>query len=255
LASADSFTQREFGGFPFLDDSFSAGRLLTAVACVRWSLLPHSEGSPNSEQLKDLLRPESALAIRRMELELPIPGSELPAQRQILIDEALAAIAQAIPAWQQMLRLPLRFLHLDDGGRAIGASCYAWPQHILLGDDAFASPSELAEQVLHEVSHNWLYLIEELRALQHHECGHTLTLPSGTSGRDPDEILGAVHVVLNIRKLWNGLPVPDEQRHRRLADLASYLEGCLPLIDEARTCLTEDGQALADRLLQEAVAA
>ncbi|MEU0030834.1 HEXXH motif-containing putative peptide modification protein [Streptomyces sp. NPDC006335] len=255
MASVDSFIQREFCGFPFLDLAFSERRLLTAVACVRWNLISQTDSAPNTEQLQDVLRPQTALSIRRRELELPIPGSPLPADHRARIDEALAAISETIPEWKPLLQLPVRFLRLDDANGAIGASCYAWPQHILLGDDAFASPCELAEQVLHEISHNWLYLVEELRALQHHDCGHTLTLPSGTGGRDPDEILGAVHVVLNVRRLWSGLPVPDEQRQRRLEDLDTYLEGCLPLLDAARTCLTEDGQALADRLLQEAVAA
>lgn len=190
-----------------------------------------------------------------MDLSLDIPAVSLSPERLTAVDEALATIAAAVPAWQQLVRLPIRFLQLRDSGRAIGASCYAWPQHVLLGDDAFASSAELAEQVLHEVSHNWLYLVEEIKTLQHHDCDHTLTLPSGTSEREPDEILGAAHVVVNVRRLWQQMDVPEEQRSRRLADLASYLDGCLALLDEARVCLTDDGQALADRLLQEAVAA
>ncbi|MDO0917762.1 HEXXH motif-containing putative peptide modification protein [Streptomyces sp. DT2A-34] len=255
MASAASFTEREFGGFPFLDLSFLPGRLLTAVACVRASRRTGSAAPPGPDELNDVLTPLTALAIRRMDMKLDIPGGPLAPERQAAVNEALATIAAAVPAWEPLVRLPIRFLRLRDGGRAIGASCYAWPQHVLLGDDAFASRAELAEQVLHEVSHNWLYLVEEIKALQHRGCDHTLTLPSGTSEREPDEILGAAHVVLNVRRLWQRMDVDEDQRSRRLTDLASYLEGCLSLIDEARVCLTDDGQALADRLLQEAVAA
>lgn len=222
---------------------------------MRASRRSGGESVPGPDELREVLAPLTALDIRRLDMHLDMPAGPLSPERLTAVDGALATIAAAVPGWAPLVRLPIRFLQLRDGGRAIGASCYAWPQHVLLGDDAFASPAELAEQVLHEVSHNWLYLVEEIKTLQHRGCDHTLTLPSGTSEREPDEILGAAHVVVNVRRLWQRMDVPAEQRTQRLADLASYLDGCLALMDEARVCLTDDGQALADRLLQEAVAA
>lgn len=149
-----------------------------------------------------------------------------------------------------MSLLPMRYLPMPAGRGAVSASCFAWPQHILLAQTAFASPPVLAEQVLHETFHQWLYLCEELAALQHAGCTHRITLPSGTSGRSPAELLGAAHVTCGLARLWPLLDVPAPAREQRLDHLAAYRRGCLALIATARPCLTEHGHALADRILE-----
>jgi hypothetical protein len=68
------------------------------------------------------------------------------------------AIVGWLPPWTDLIRLPLVFLGLEHSA-AISSSTFAWPQHIFLAPAAFARPATLAEQVTHETSHQWLYLL------------------------------------------------------------------------------------------------
>lgn len=240
------------GGWPFLDLNHMPQRLLTLVACVRITRRDGSCAAPTCEDLAAVLAPDRALRIRALDLPKPLPGGALTARRQQEIRTTVNHLAALLPQWEPLLRaLPLTYLPMPpDRPRSISASCFAWPQYILLAEPAFASRAVLAEQLLHETCHQWLYLCEELAPLQHPGCTHRITLPSGTGDRSPAELLGAAHVAHGLHRLWPRLDIPTSIRERRLDHLASYTSGCRTLISAARPCLTPHGHALADRILE-----
>ncbi|GGU37791.1 aKG-HExxH-type peptide beta-hydroxylase [Streptomyces violascens] len=238
------------GGWPFLDDSLDTRRLLTAAAGTRVARRDGTHAAPTPHDLAAALAPAEAVRIRALDLPKPLPHGTLTPDQAQQVRQAVRLIAQLAPAWVPLLSaLPLVYLPMPTG-RGISASSFAWPQHILLAAEAFDSQAVLAEQVLHETFHQWLYLCEELAALQHSGCTHRITLPSGTSGRSPAELLGAAHVTCGLARLWPLLDVPAPVRDQRLAHLAAYRHGCLALIDTVRPCLTEHGHALADKILE-----
>lgn len=242
----------QVGGFPFLDPEFAPGRLLTAAACCRWTRAhPHTAATPTRNELTAVLQPERARQIRRLDLHLDLPHGDLTEGQHHQVAQTRAAIVRWLPDWAPLIELPLRF-HALIHSEAISASVFAWPQHIFLADSAFASPTTLAEQITHETSHQWLYLIEELWPLQRTDATRIrVTLPSGTPGRSPAELLGASHVAVNLRRLWTHMPTSATRRRDRLAHLHDYGSACAHLLADVRDALTADGQALARRLTQE----
>ncbi|MFJ4623634.1 aKG-HExxH-type peptide beta-hydroxylase [Streptomyces sp. NPDC088812] len=239
------------GGWPFLDDEHAPQRLLTAVACVRLARRDGPHPAPRPDALAAVLTPGEALRIRALDLPRPLPAGTLAPHQRAAVSAAVDLIARLIPAWAPLLRsLPLTYLPMPAGRSSISASCFAWPQHILLSGAAFTDPAILAEQALHETCHQWLYLCEELAPLQQPGCTQRVTLPSGTSGRSPAELLGAAHVTRGLARLWPLLDVPGPVRDRRLAHLTAYTRGCLDLVAANRPFLTADGHALADRILE-----
>ena len=69
-----------------------------------------------------------------------------------------------------------------------------WPQHVLLADEAFAADAELREQLVHELAHQWLYLIEDIWPLDRPAAGAATSLrldgpgPGLGLGLDPAEV-------------------------------------------------------------------
>jgi len=248
MTTATSIITTEFGGFPFVDAEFAPGRLLTAVACCRYAR-EHAGTTPGREELAAVLQPDNALRIRRLDLILELPHAELTPTQLTEVDQTRRHIGELMPRWQPLLDLPLAFLGLRHS-KAISSSNFAWPQHIFLAEAAFASPTTLAEQVLHEISHQWLYFIEEMWPLQE-EGSPRFTLPSGTGGRSASELLGASHVVVNPHQLWSILPADADLRERRLRHLRQYGARCQGLLDTAHSALTTEGQTLAHRLSKE----
>ncbi|MFE6273951.1 HEXXH motif-containing putative peptide modification protein [Streptomyces goshikiensis] len=239
------------GGWPLLDDSFDPRRLLTATAGARLARRDGASSTPAPQDLAAVLAPAEAVRIRALDLPKPLPAGVLPADQAEEVHQTVQLIARLVPAWAPLLSaLPLVYLPMPAARASISASCFAWPQHILLAEAAFDSRAVLAEQTLHETSHQWIYLCEELAALQQPGCARRITLPSGTGGRSPAELLGAAHVTCGLARLWPLLDVPAAVRDRRLAHLTAYRRGCLALLDTVRPCLTEHGHALADRILE-----
>ncbi|MBZ6260603.1 hypothetical protein KVH22_34370 [Streptomyces olivaceus] len=244
----------DFGGFPFLSDRFNASRLLAAVAvrrAKRLSATGQEARISNQQDLVALLSPDRALEVRANETKhnrQDIQHYALGPQEREQVRHAQTRIVAAVPAWKQLIELPLTVLGLA-GSPAISASSFAYPQHIFLASEAFATEEELMEQVLHETSHNWLYLIGEIWALQHARSQSLLTLPSGTADREPGEVLGATHVVRNLIRLYKNLP-ETPATGRRLRELWDYYRGCEELIDQVRPELTSVGKELEEDLRQ-----
>jgi hypothetical protein len=97
---------------------------------------------------------------------------------------------------------------------------------------------------VHELCHQWLYLIEEVWALES-PGARRVTLPSGTPGRSPADVVGAAHVAIALIRLYraSGGAPPG-----RTAHLADYGDQCLRLLDRMDHDLTDAGLDIARRL-------
>jgi hypothetical protein len=174
----------------------------------------------------------------------PMPAAPLAGTRRQRVTSALDELAAALPAWRELLRLPVRYALLHPPNGAISASSRAWPQHVLLAGAAFASGRELREQLVHELCHQWLYLIQEVWALSEPDSPY-LTLPSGTTGRTPSEVLGAAHVAAALTRMYQ---VTGDAAPGRASALASYGTGCLSMLNGPSSGLTVAGCQIARRL-------
>lgn len=231
------------GGIPFLDDVFVSGRLLAAVAAVRHVRAERAGrvGWISDTEAGAWLAPARAFMLHHD--PPPIPAIALPASRRQMIRDILRDVSAITPAWEPLLRLPVRFALLHPPNGAISASSHAWPQHVLLADEAFSTGSELREQVVHELCHQWLYLIEEVWPVAV-TAAHRFTLPSGTPGRTPAEVLGAAHVAAALTRMYQAL---HEGSAGRTESLTCYGRECLALpgLEEK---LTDAGWQIARRL-------
>lgn len=229
---------------PFLDDGFADRRLLAAAAAVR-----HVDGGRaglaagiTAADAEAWLAPSRAYMLRATQ---PIPAQPLTPERQHMVQEALTELAADVPAWGRLVRLPVRYARLVTTNGAVSASSRAWPQHVLLAEEAFSSRGELCEQVLHELTHQWLYLIQEIWALQAPTAG-TFTLPSGTTGREAAEVLGAALVAATLLRWYR--TNSDRQPAGRLRQLGMYGTGCLELLAGRDEEMSDAGRQIARRL-------
>lgn len=241
-ALADPMT--ELDGMPFLDDSFVPGRLLALVMALR-----HQEAVRRGLHVNDGTGPQAWLDPGRAILLNPnrpsVQDTELTVAQQEEVVAVLDALPRAVPAWELPLRLPVRYLlHRPTG--AYSASIRAWPQHIFLATRAFIAPDQIRSQVLHEMCHQWMNLIQEAWPLQTREK-RDLTMPSGTTGRSLSEVLGGAHVAMALIRLYRALGGEQD----RLEDLARYHAGCLLVIEEHADELTEAGHSIAARLKED----
>ncbi|MFI6686638.1 aKG-HExxH-type peptide beta-hydroxylase [Streptomyces sp. NPDC050485] len=246
-----------FGGIPLVDSAFDSAKFLTAVATTRLfragdaDTLLAASGQEREHLLGQVLDPARALELRGSH---PFRSDvmPLPAEKELEAQDALAQLAHLVPHWRLLRQLRITFHGLQRPG-TIGSSNFNFPQHIFLGAEAFQTRTELLEQVLHETSHNWLYLVEEMWPL-HRTTGDVLfDLPSGTSNRNPGEVLGAAHVTRNLIALYRALP-PSEPTGQRLGDLHDYMAGCCELLEQVAPHLTDVGHEVALRLQSDSTA-
>ena len=230
-------------GMPFLDDEFAGRRLLAIVAAARHGAAARQGlgGGVPRGQAEVWLAPARAYLVNAG--PTPMPAQPLRAARKQQVADVLTALAVGMSAWAPLLSLPVRYARLYPDGGAISASSRDWPQHVLLADEAFASDGELREQLLHELAHQWLYLIEDIWPLDRPGAVR-LTLPSGTRGRAPAEVLGAAHVAAVLCRMYAMTGGPGARA--RISALTAYGKGCLDLAQAAD--LTEAGTTIAKRL-------
>lgn len=235
----------ELHGLPFLDDTFAARRLLAMTAALRRGGAER-RGFPivgASGAAETWLAP--ALAFALTESTAPMPALPLTTARRQAVREALAGLAARMPSWSLLLRLPVRYARLHPARGAISASSRDWPQHVLLAEEAFTTGRELREQLVHELAHQWLYLIDDIWPIE--EAGtRVVTLPSGTRDRSPAEVLGAAHVAAALFRIYRA--DCTAWAATRAATLASYGLGCLDLAGTVSGHLTETGNLIAQRL-------
>ena len=232
-------------GTPFLDHGFASRRLLAVIAAARHGAAMRQGlgGSVLRGQAEVWLAPAWAYLVNAG--PTPMPAQPLRAARKQQVADVLTALAVRMPTWAPLLSLPVRYARLYPDGGAISASSRDWPQHVLLADEAFASDSELREQLLHEMAHQWLYLIEDIWPLDRPGAAR-LTLPSGTRGRAPAEVLGAAHVAAVLCRMYTAAGGPGARA--RISALTAYGQGCLDLAQAASADLTETVTTIAQRL-------
>jgi hypothetical protein len=235
----------DLAGMPFLDDEFASRRLLAIIAAARHSaaVAQGLAGGVPRQQAEAWLAPARAYLVNAG--PTPMPAQPLREARKQQVRDVLAALAAAMPAWTPLLRLPVRYARLHPDGGAISASSRDWPQHVLLADDAFANDAELREQLVHELAHQWLYLIEDIWPLDRSGAA-LLSLPSGTRDRAPAEVLGAAHVAASLIRMYAALGEPGAGP--RVSTLTAYGKGCLELAQAASADLTKAGTTIAQRL-------
>jgi hypothetical protein len=232
-------------GLPFLDDGFAATRLLALTAAVR-----HCTAAQRGVQtgitdpgIEAWLAPSRAYLLSTAYGQMP--ALPLPPRASQQVKGTLAALAETMPAWRALVALPVRYASLYPPSGAISASSTAWPQHVLLADDAFATNRELREQLVHELAHQWLYLIAAIWPLDR-PAAPLLTLPSGTRGRSPAEVIGAAHVAAALLRLYRHDGSPGARQ--RKVTLTSYGTGCLELAGSAARDVTPTGTLITQRL-------
>ncbi|MGH3245172.1 MAG: aKG-HExxH-type peptide beta-hydroxylase [Trebonia sp.] len=232
-------------GMPFLDDEFASRRLLAIIAAARYGAAARQglTGGLSRWQAEAWLTPARAYLVNAG--PTPMPAQPFRAARRQQVTDALARLAAVMPAWAPLLILPVRYARLQPAVGAISASSRDWPQHVLLADDAFATDAELREQLVHELAHQWLYLIEDVWPLDTPGAAR-LTLPSGTRGRAPAEVLGAAHVAAVLTRMYAMTGGPGAES--RISALTAYGRGCLELAQTASADLTSAGTMIAQRL-------
>jgi len=216
----------DLAGLPFIDDSFAMTRLLALTAAVRCAEAQRRGLAAMAVPADAGAWLAPALAFALSTSTTPVPALPLAPARRREVSEALAAVSELMPSWAPLLGLPVRYARLYPERGAISASSRDWPQHVLLAQDAFATGRELREQVIHELAHQWLYLIEDIWPVQAPGAG-TLTLPSGTRDRSPAEVLGAAHVAAALARMYQA--DGTTWAAARTAALTSYGRGCLDL--------------------------
>jgi hypothetical protein len=238
-------TLGDLDGVPFLDDRFASRRLLAIIAAARHGTAERLglAGGLSRQQAEAWLAPARAYLVNAG--PTPMPAQPLRVARRQQITDTLASLAAGMPTWAPLLSLPVRYARLYPDGGAISASSRDWPQHVLLADDAFATDAELREQLVHELAHQWLYLVEDVWPLDTPGAAR-LTLPSGTMGRAPAEVLGAAHVAAALTRMYATVGGPTAES--RISTLSDYGNGCLELAWAASADLTEAGITITQRL-------
>lgn len=232
-------------GLPFLDDSFAVRRLLALTVAVRRAeaerrgLATIAAGDDGEAWLAP------AVAFALSTSSTPMPALPLTAARRQAVRQAQADVAALMPSWAPLVRLPVRYARLHPSLGAISASSRDWPQHVLLAGEAFATGRELREQVVHELAHQWLYLIEDIWPIETPGAG-TVTLPSGTRDRSPAEVIGAAHVAAALIRLYQA--DHTTWAAARAVTLTSYGIGCLDLAAAVSGHLTGTGHLISQRL-------
>jgi hypothetical protein len=235
----------DLAGLPFIDDSFTAMRLLALTVAVRRAEAARRGLAAMAAPADAEAWLAPALAFALSTSTTPVPALPLTPARRRAVSEALAEVAALLPSWAPLLRLPVRYARLHPARGAVSASSRDWPQHVLLAQDAFTTSRELREQVVHELGHQWLYLIEDIWPVQASGAG-TVTLPSGTRDRSPAEVLGAAHVAAVLARMYRA--DGTTWAAARAATLTSYGLGCLDLAAAVSGHLTGTGYLIFQRL-------
>ncbi|MFF8863989.1 aKG-HExxH-type peptide beta-hydroxylase [Streptomyces sp. NPDC015139] len=214
---------RALGGTPFLADTFEPRTLLSLAAATRRRAAPHAFPT-----LADYLDPAKAADVFRDHARCRTEGIESePLENPALLrqlDEATGRITDRIPSWAPLFRIPIRYRHMP--GTHISATTALIPQTVFLGTPAFAHDRLLEETLIHEHAHVWLTFVSELCDLQADGSLTRFTLPSGTAGKSLRGVLLAGHFAAAAARYFLR-PGADATSHRRGAELADYLGGCV----------------------------
>ena len=238
-----------FGGWPFVDDTFVPRRLLAAVVALRRFVDQQCSRPVAPASPRRYLEP--ALARRIMARRMsgpPICARPMDSNQLTRISCAKEAICDRLPIWRNLLQLPIDYCILVGRG-SISCSAPHYPQHVFFSERVFRSDAEIQEQLIHELCHNWVYLIGEGWRLSGDDDAPCYTLPTGTGQKEAGEVIGAAHVAVALYR-WYAVQGEDSAGSTRRAVLLNYLEGCLASVADGRR-LGPAGLLLRDRLVKE----
>jgi hypothetical protein len=156
------------------------------------------------------------------------------------IENARDWVSTSVPKWNALLAVDVEVLS-SDSAAFIGSSNASIPQTIVLGKTAWHTDEELREQLLHEIAHIWLYMIEELWPLHYPASGQRYTLPSGTAGKTITGVLNAGFVAQVLCE-WYSSHAGDSYQ-RRASELKNYCVSCVELLQDCND-LTSVGEEI-----------
>jgi len=226
-----------FGGMPFFDESFDHNKFLTAVLATRLHHAKNAGWEP--KKFEEYFNPQTSTELLMTycvgenvkETGTNIDkNSKLPTKEQSeKINNAIESIIKVKPFWAPLFTaVPINF-RIYSHKKIIGFSNYIRPQHIYLHQQmAFTEETELCEQITHETTHIWLYLMEELWRyhIQTEIKDHTpFALPTGAKNKNATEILSAGCVVTILSDYYTALGV--DKWKKRLKFLSNYRLGCV----------------------------
>lgn len=220
---------------PVIDPGFPHGQLLAATAAVRITSAKSNDLS--TDRVREVLAPTFFSDPIH---QCPYPGAEATHLRQI--NEARYRVRRNLPERQHALDLPLNFYVLPpDLGES--ASCPSWPQQVAFCEDVLADPSRLEESYLHELCHQWHYLLQHF--VEHEVPGfpRDLVLPSGTANRSAAEVLGALHVSSALTQWYGNLRRADDRSWFQW-----YGTGCVEVLRMNQRRLTREALCALDYL-------
>lgn len=222
---------------PLLHDDYPYGRLLAAVTAARRFRV----SSPAARALEAVVRPDPLAPHYGVEPPDESVYARLGPEVARAVQLQLEEIVRAVPAWRQPLSIPIEYRYLPESSEAVSASNPATPQVIFLGRQTPASATELREQLVHEICHQWQYLIEEIVPLEVPDQARVHSLPSGTSERSPREVLGAYHVAATLIRFYKVLGEGSQ-----VVALGEYADGCAAMLKELSEVLTPAGQDVVE---------
>lgn len=233
----------EIGGTPFLDESFNCSTLSSLVCSIRQQRFPKDEYS-----FRDYFDPEVARLCYDPSNGYPaveaLPSEILGEQDKSKILTTIGEVVAVFPQWKSLFQIPINWRLLTND--QVSSSNVMVPQHIFIGKRAFNCSQPLAEIIVHEFSHTWLALIEEVVAIAE-KSEPRLILPSGTGNKNVRQVLIAVAFSAAAVRYYEGVskqrPLTDQEAARWRV-LIPYTERCLEMVWESQM-LTENGAAIA----------
>lgn len=234
----------EINGLPFVNPMFNSIKLLTLVAIVRKNI--EGGGSP----LHTYLTPDFATSLYQRHIEgapaFPLHQALSNAEQAMLV-EARHNLKTLLPEWTGLFELPVNIHKLLT--QQVSLTNPALPQQLFLGEQAFASMTDLEESLVHELSHIWSSLIAEIYDFQVKDSANNYTLPSGTGGKNPRGVLLACLFAVSAVNYHHKLLTSGSARARpeRLDYLRNYFIKSLATL-QASTELSEIGKLIISRL-------
>lgn len=224
-------------GVPFIDSTFSASKLFGIVAVHRAKICGLT--NPTLKELTNLINPIEAVkfAHENYPEHPPIHSKLIEGKSRILLDKIIEEIIQKIPDWEEFINGPFLFLQLMNS-KSYSLTNPMIPQSIFLGIEALHSEENLAETLIHELSHSWLALINEVSPLADPNQKEEFTLPSGTKGKSTLGTILAAHFAGSALNFYQKSKIKNPLR---VEFLNEYLFGCINILKKAKG-LTDEGK-------------
>lgn len=227
-----------FGGWPFIDNNFNAEAAFSATVALR----AYRSAELGLSGKLPLWEPTIGAGLFS-EKGKNIPSRSADAKEKRSVKRALQRITLIMPEWSQLLRLRVEIKTLE-ADQWISCSSPNWPQHIFLQPYVYTDEGQLCEQLIHELCHNWIYLLSEGWRLAHPDDQPQYVLYTGTARKYAWEVLGASHVAAALIRWYTKFDEPWAQS--RCLYLGNYLRHGLKVID--RVPLSEGFLGLKVRL-------